>query len=114
MVFLAINYHYIDDEKKYERGIYPVSVKRFQEQLEKLGKFFTFVGQKDVLDALAWGKKLPENCCVVTFDAGINPQYKRVFPIQKKGGIPVIFFFNGLPFLESKAFFEENCCYAHL
>ena len=112
MVFLAINYHYIDDEKKYERGIYPVSVKRFQEQLEKLGKFFTFVGQKDVLDALAWGKKLPENCCVVTFDDRLKSQYEQALPILNKMGIPAIFFINGLPYLESKALFVHKVHWA--
>lgn len=116
MNFLAVNYHYIDEEDKYPRGIYPVSPARFRLQLKELGKFFKFVGQREILEALAEKKKLPENSCAITFDDGLKSQYDEALPILDEMGIPAIFFINGLPYLERRVLFvhKVHWCRAHL
>lgn len=116
MNFLAVNYHYIDEEDKYPRGIYPVSAARFRRQLEELGKFFKFVGQREILEALAGKKRLPENSCAITFDDGLRSQYDEALPILDEMGIPAIFFINGLPYLEKRVLFVHKIhwCRAHL
>ncbi|HBT81311.1 TPA: hypothetical protein DEB04_01125 [Candidatus Giovannonibacteria bacterium] len=116
MNFLAVNYHYIDEEDRYPRGIYPVSPARFRLQLRELGKFFKFVGQREILEALEKKRPLPENCCAITFDDGLKSQYERALPILDEMGIPAIFFINGLPYRERRVLFvhKVHWCRAHL
>ncbi|MEK7162598.1 MAG: polysaccharide deacetylase family protein, partial [Patescibacteria group bacterium] len=116
MNFLAVNYHYIDEEDRYPRGIYPVSPARFRLQLQELGKFFKFVGQREILEALEGKKRLPENSCAITFDDGLRSQYEEALPILDEMGIPAIFFINGLPYLERRVLFvhKVHWCRAHL
>lgn len=104
MYFLAINFHYIQEENKYPfPGIYSTSVERLENQIKKLGEFFNFVGQKEILEALKEKKSLPERSCLLTFDDGLSSQYENAFFLLKKLKVPAIFFVNTLPYAEGKA-----------
>jgi len=48
MTLLIVNYHYFGDEKRYSRGIFPISAERLSRQLDMLGSYFTFVSQRDL------------------------------------------------------------------
>jgi peptidoglycan/xylan/chitin deacetylase (PgdA/CDA1 family) len=98
-----VTYHYIDDPKKYTGGIYPVSPEDFEKQLEILGKSHTFISEKDLVDAIADKKNLPEKACLVTFDDGLSVQYQHAVPTLKKKKIPAVFFISTQPHSEGKA-----------
>lgn len=107
MELIIVNYHHIDDEDKYKRGIYPVSKKRFKNQIEYLGKFYEFISEKDLVSAINKKNKLPKKSCIITFDDGLRNQYDNAIPILKKHKIPAIFFLNTL------ALSDKKVCQAH-
>jgi peptidoglycan/xylan/chitin deacetylase (PgdA/CDA1 family) len=100
MHLLVVNYHYIEereDEYRYP-GIFPVSVERFRQQLELLGRFFSFISQEELISAVEGKNKLPANSCLITFDDGLMCQYKKALPVLEEKKIPAIFFASGLPY----------------
>lgn len=104
MRFLVVNFHYIQEENKYPYpGIYSTSVERLENQIKKLGEFFNFVGQKEILEAIKEKKSLPKRSCLLTFDDGLSSQYENAFFLLKKFKIPGIFFVSALPYAEGKA-----------
>lgn len=103
-MLLGINYHYIGEDNEYPySGIYATTPAHFRRQLEEVGNFFSFVGERDLLDALDGKKSLPERACLITFDDGVRSQYERALPILDEMNIPALFFVNGLPYGERKA-----------
>lgn len=108
MIFLSVNYHYIDDETKYTRGIYPVSPLRLRSQLQELKKIFTFISQQDLLDALEGKKPLPEYSCLITFDDALRCQYEKALPILDEMAVPALFFVNSAPLLEKCPLFVHQ------
>lgn len=103
MNFISVTYHYVDDELKYERGIYPVSVDRLEKQLAALRKTFVFINQASLVAAITAGEPLPDTSCLITFDDGLKTQYDNAVPILKKLGVPAIFFINTLPLRRRRA-----------
>ncbi len=103
MNFISINYHYIDEEDKYEGGIYPVSVERLSDQLNKIGKDFEFIGEADLIAAIEGRIGLPRKSCLITFDDGLRSQYDHAVPILESKGIPAVFYINTLPLSRGKA-----------
>lgn len=105
MLFLSINYHYIESEnEKYPyKSIYPISQNQLEYQLNEIGRHFHFINEGDLLNAVLNKKNLPERCCLITFDDGLKCQYEKALPILKRKSIPAIFFVNSLPYLNSKA-----------
>lgn len=102
MIFLAISFHYIEEEDKYPHSIYPISPKRFSHQLDELAKFFTFISQEDLIEAIDGRKKLPKRSCMITFDDGLLCQYNNALPILNKKGIPALFLVSSFPYSEKK------------
>lgn len=102
MTFLIVNFHYFGQENKYKAGIFPVSAARFSNQLDLLAKNFSFISQKDLLDAVEMKRALPENSCLITMDDGLRCQYEIALPILKEKKAPAIFFVGSLPYLEKK------------
>lgn len=103
MELLIIAYHYFGDEEKYKTGIHPVSPERFKKQLEITGSYYHFISENDLISALQNKKKLPEKCCLVTFDDGLKSQYEFAVPILKKKLIPAVFFISSQPYTDKKA-----------
>lgn len=103
MYFLAVSFHYIHKENKYPfPGIYATPPERLNKQLDQLARHFDFISQDDLIDAVESKKKLPERCCLITFDDGLKSQYENALPILKKKGIPALFFVGTLPFRKRK------------
>lgn len=104
MLLLIVNFHYIEEEGKYPfPGIYPASPERLNNQIEELSRHFVFVSQQDLIEAIAGKRKLPEKCCLLTFDDGLRSQFENALPLLKQRGVPAIFFINTLPFQKKKA-----------
>ena len=101
-MLLAVNFHYIGDEKYPFGGIYPVAIDAFRKQLAELGRYFKFVSLEDVHRALKGEQALPEKGCLITFDDGLRCQYELALPILRELDIPAGFFINGLPVFENK------------
>jgi len=103
MNLLIVTYHYIDDEKKYKSGIYPVAEERLNNQLDMLGKSFNFVSEADLTAAINGEKKLPDKSCLITFDDGLRCQYEKAIPILESKRIPAVFYINTMPLSQGKA-----------
>ncbi len=97
MTLIIVNYHYIDDEHKYQGGIYPVSPERLSNQLDKLGEKFNFIGEKELVAAIKKKENLPGKNCLITFDDGLRSQYEKAMPILEKKKISAVFYINTLP-----------------
>ncbi len=103
MDLLIVTYHYIDDEQKYKSGIYPVSVDRLENQLNKIGEKFTFIGENELVAAIGKEAILLEHSCLITFDDGLLSQYEKALPILEEKGIPAVFSINTMPLSLKKA-----------
>ena len=97
MQLLAVNYHYIRDVKP-SKGIYPRSIDEMAFQLDKLGQYYDFISQEELLKIVR-SKKYPKgNYCVITFDDNLKEQMKA-YEYLEKNSIPAIFFSTTLPYL---------------
>jgi len=102
MKLLIVNFHYFGEEDEYRAGIFPISAKRFSNQLDLLARHFSFIGQKELLDAIEGKRLLPENSCLITMDDGLRCQYEIALTILKEKKVPAIFFVGSLPYLEKE------------
>jgi len=96
-------YHYIGDEQEYKSGIYPVSVARLSDQLDKIGEKFDFISEADLTAAISRKAKLPEDSCLITFDDGLRCQFERALPVLQNKNIPAVFYPNTRPLAEARA-----------
>jgi peptidoglycan/xylan/chitin deacetylase (PgdA/CDA1 family) len=94
-ILIAVNYHYIRDSFK-APGIFGVTPREFERQLEMLGCAGTFVSAGQIRDAVQGRGQLPENSIAVTFDDGLREQYEMAWPILRRIGAPAIFFINSV------------------
>jgi peptidoglycan/xylan/chitin deacetylase (PgdA/CDA1 family) len=101
-VLLIVNYHYIGDGEFPYPGVHPLPPRLFREQIEDLSRIFEFVGQPELLAAIAGEISLPESACLLTFDDGLQEQFTRAVPILEQLKVPAIFFVPGLPYAESR------------
>ena len=82
MQLLAVNYHYIRDVKP-SKGIYPRSIDEMAFQLDKLGQYYDFISQEELLKIVR-SKKYPKgNYCVITFDDNLKEQMKAYEYLEK-------------------------------
>jgi len=103
MYFLAVNFHYIETERKYPYpGIYPIPPLKLRNQVEELSKHFEFINQDQLLSALRGQDSLADKCCMLTFDDRLKCQYENVISILEEFKIPAMFFIPTLPYFEKK------------
>ncbi|HEX8911552.1 MAG TPA: polysaccharide deacetylase family protein [Humisphaera sp.] len=102
MLLLAVNFHYVSDDSYPLGGIYPVTPRQFEAQLDALAADFDFVGLTDLDAAVRLGRPLPERACLVTFDDGLRQQFDLAWPILLRKGVPAGFFVNTVPFAEDR------------
>ena len=101
MQLLAVNYHYIRDVNP-SKGIYSRSIDEMAFQLDKLGQYYDFISQEELLKIVR-SKKYPKgNYCVITFDDNLKEQMKA-YEYLEKNSIPAIFFSTTLPYLAKDA-----------
>lgn len=110
--FVAVNYHYIGSEKKFEKGIYPVSPERLAKQIDLLKEDFELIGEKKLLEFLDGKRKFNNKPgCILTFDDGLKCQYKNALPVLKRKKAPAIFFVNSHPLVSDKVCLNHKIHY---
>ena len=97
MQMLAVNFHYIRNEKPKE-GIYPRSVNEFKYQIAELAHHYEFLSLSELQKMISDGGKSKGNYCVITFDDNLKEQM-CIFDYLENNSIPAIFFSTTLPYL---------------
>lgn len=69
-----------------------VNVDIFNKQMAFLAKFYNFVSEEDVKEAIENNAKLPDYPVWITFDDGYKDNYTNALPILKKYNIPATIF----------------------
>lgn len=90
MQLLAVNYHYFREEKP-KSGIYPLTIKEFERQLDEISKYYDFISEDMILDIIDRKKRIDKKFCLLTFDDGLKEQMNIADLLLKKG-IPGIFY----------------------
>jgi hypothetical protein len=94
-------YHYV---RPIRDSAYPklkgLELAGFKRQLDFLSSKYEFVTAEDVINAVNFKKKLPDNSCWLTFDDGYKDHYSYVFPELLKKKIQGSFFPSVKPVLE--------------
>lgn len=95
IMLLTVNYHYIrnQEDSKYP-GIHGISPKRLNQQLEFLGRHFSFIEPHDLRKISR--KDSDEKFCLITFDDGLKEQYEHALHVLDKHHVKGIFFVNGI------------------
>lgn len=67
----------------------------FDDHIDFLERHFTIISLRDVLDIYSSesGKKIPENCMVITFDDGWKSNY-QLLPVLKKHNVSITIFLS--------------------
>ena len=99
MQMLAVNFHYIRNEKPKE-GIYPRSVNEFKYQIAELARHYEFLSLSELQKMISDGGKSKGNYCVITFDDNLKEQM-CIFDYLENNAIPAIFFSTTLPYLNT-------------
>ncbi|MDZ4667974.1 MAG: hypothetical protein SGJ00_08825, partial [bacterium] len=95
MKLLAVNYHYFREEK-YDAGIYPLSKKSLQKQIDDLAKEYTFISQSEISKLIQQQNFTSKNYCVITIDDGLKEQMDS-FDFLKQLGVPCILYVPTFP-----------------
>tara|TARA_B100002052_G_C15880063_1_gene598792 strand:- start:1778 stop:2719 length:942 start_codon:yes stop_codon:yes gene_type:complete len=90
MQLLVVNFHYFR-EKKTKKGIFPLTLRDFEYQIEIISKYYDFVSEDEIIENLKKGRKISKNSCLLTFDDGLKEQMKVANLLIKKG-IPGMFY----------------------
>ncbi len=81
-------YHYVRDLK---HSRYPeikgLDVSLFKEQLQYIMKYYMVIKMEDLIEAVKYGKELPKNSVLLTFDDGYKDHFEFVFPILDELGV---------------------------
>jgi peptidoglycan/xylan/chitin deacetylase (PgdA/CDA1 family) len=92
---IILYYHRIITEEERVNGVSSglyVKVEEFNKQMKFLKKFYNFVSENDIVDAIENDKNLPNYSVWITFDDGWKDNYISALPILKKYNIPATFF----------------------
>ncbi len=101
--FISIFYHTVSDQElPHIKHLYRVrGTALFEKDLDYLLKHFTPIGLTELIEAVYYKKKLPQNTFFLSFDDGLAECYHIIAPILKKKGIPATFFLNS-DFVDNK------------
>lgn len=92
------------DEFEFDLDLVSASAAGFREQMLLLKRRFHPVRLGEVMDAITFGKPVPANAVVVTFDDGYDDNYRVAYPILRELDVPATFFVStgnidsGLPY----------------
>lgn len=85
----VLMYHHLDEEIANEQTI---PINRFEKHMSALSKNdYTTVSLMQILEYIYYGKALPENPILITFDDGYTSNYEYAFPILKEYGMKAVF-----------------------
>ena len=99
MQILAVNFHYIRNEKPKD-GIYPRSVDEFKYQIAELARYYEFVSLFELQKIISDGCKSDGKYCVITLDDNLKEQM-NIFDYLEINAIPAVFFSTTLPYLNN-------------
>lgn len=93
--FIILYYHRVirkEERKDVESSGMCVNIDSFDKQMDFLKKYYNFVSEDDIIEAIEDRKKLSDYSVWITFDDGYEDNYKNAYPILKKYNIPATFF----------------------
>ena len=90
MNLLAVNFHYFR-ETTYASGIYPLSRRALEKQIDAIHRRYKFVSQAELSDWIRRQDFPTGDYCVLTLDDGLKEQM-NVFDYLSGSGIPAIFY----------------------
>jgi peptidoglycan/xylan/chitin deacetylase (PgdA/CDA1 family) len=100
MQLLAVNFHYIREEKP-AQGIYPRSIGDLSSQLDKLGQYYEFISLTELCRMLKSQSYPAGKYCIITFDDNLKEQM-QAYSYLEENNIPAVFFSTTLPYIEGK------------
>jgi peptidoglycan/xylan/chitin deacetylase (PgdA/CDA1 family) len=95
MQLLAINFHYFREQKP-KSGIYPLTTKEFEKQIEIIAKTYDFISENEIMDSISNRNNRNKKRCLLTFDDGLKEQMKIAELLERKG-IPGMFYVSTNP-----------------
>lgn len=90
MRLLIVNFHYFREET-YASGIYPVSRAALNRQVDELAKYYEFISQEKLAEAISTKNYPDKDFCLITIDDGLKEQM-AAFEFLKQKGIPSILY----------------------
>src|SRR3989344_4724847 len=64
----------------------------FEKQVRYLKKYYNILSLDDYINSVKYGKKLPANSVILTFDDGYRNNFTVLAPVAKKHKIPITIF----------------------
>ena len=101
MRLLVVNFHYIRDVQP-KGGIYPISTKNFEKQLNIISKYYKFISQTELVEYIKKDSFPKGDFCLITLDDGLKEQLKAL-NILINLSIPAVFFISTQPLIDKIA-----------
>ncbi|MDO9373810.1 MAG: polysaccharide deacetylase family protein [Ferruginibacter sp.] len=98
MNLLIVNFHYFRDQK-YDSGIYPITPKQFEHQVNLLSRRYQFISQEKLASWVVKGKQPTGDYCLLTFDDGLKEQMNAYEWLHSQK-IPAVFYIPTNPIKE--------------
>jgi peptidoglycan/xylan/chitin deacetylase (PgdA/CDA1 family) len=99
MQLLSVNFHYIRDSKP-KQGIYPRSLKEFENQISELSHYYEFISQDELKKIISDKGNSSGKYCIITFDDNLKEQISVVDFLQKQS-VPALFFSTTYPYINN-------------
>ena len=99
MQMLAVNFHYIRNEKP-SGGIYPRSIDEFEYQITELSRHYEFLSLSELQKMNLYNGQSVGKYCVITFYDNMKEQM-NIFGYLEDNSIPAIFFSTTMPYLDN-------------
>ncbi len=90
MRLLIVNFHYFREET-YVSGIYPISRAALNRQVDELAKYYEFISQERLAEAISTKNYPDKNFCLITIDDGLKEQM-AAFEFLREKGVPSILY----------------------
>lgn len=92
-VLPVLTYHRVaEPDDDHYPGLISASPEGFADQVEALGRRFSFVGLDVVLERVAGGRPIPPRSLLLTFDDAYRDFAESAWPVLRARGIPAVLF----------------------
>ena len=89
----VLTYHRVaEPDDDHYPGLISASPEGFAEQVEALGRRFSFIGLERLLEREAGGRPIPPRSIMLTFDDAYRDFAESAWPILRQHGIPAVLF----------------------
>ena len=89
---LILAYHGITDRQYKIAPWTQIHLRLFKQQMRYIKRRYTVISLKDAVDSIRYGKDLPQNSVVITFDDGYRNNLTTALPVLEKFRIPATIF----------------------